>query len=477
MPENSIQSCFTPSSSPTKQGDGFTAEEVRSAAQPDGASATASWAPNLEYEEADLGSLEPGPRNLTLMGRVVNFYNVAKPSKQRKAAQGYLKIQLADNTGVLTVRLWYNNTIYHIRLGQLVTLWTVHVSNSSEHNSLAPSTAPLFTSIFPEGERNCYFMVHENSDDGTQFKRPFNCKDSNTLPGLMTLKTFADGGYDIDDPKLLVCIKSIDAHKKYINRNGTTSTLVSLAIFDATASASLTLYAPLCSSASSFTPSKTILLISNPGWRIDKTAKLTLNATSRLDIDPDLSDARRLRALAQRLTRREHVNPPFPAIDVGACERAQVRAKYTLADVDEFARANPRGCVTGYLSVIITSLDIVAPYKRNMLMCNECCGMEVYGNSLREKCRGCQRDVALRINPKILGPVLDETGQIGSGKLILSDQAWEQLLGRSAEQLVSTEMDVLRYLEQRLLLLRVTMGFALRLGDEIGRLAVWCIKN
>jgi len=148
------------------------------------------------------------------MGRVVNFYNVAKPSKQHKAAQGYLKIQLADNTGVLTVRLWYNNTVYPIRLGQLVTLWTVHVSNSSEHNSLAPSTAPLFTSIFPEGERNCYFIIHENSDDGTQFKRPFNCKDSSTLPGLMALKTFADGGYDMDDPKLLVCIKSIGAHKK-----------------------------------------------------------------------------------------------------------------------------------------------------------------------------------------------------------------------------------------------------------------------
>jgi hypothetical protein len=76
-----------------------------------------------------------------------------------------------------------------------------------------------------------------------------------------------------------------------------------------------------------------------------------------------------------------------------------------------------------------------------------------------------------------LGPVIDETGQIGSGKLILSDGAWEDLLGRSAEQLVGTSVDVLRYLEQRLLMLRVTMGFALSLEDEIGRLAVWCVKN
>lgn len=148
------------------------------------------------------------------MGRIVNFYDVAKPSKQHRAAQGYIKIQLADDTGILTVRLWYNNSTYSIRLGQLVTVWTVHISNSSEHNSLAPSTAPLFTSIFPEGERNCHFMIHENSDDGTQFKRPLNCRDTKKLPGLMTLKSFTDGGYDIDEPTLLVCIKSIGTRKR-----------------------------------------------------------------------------------------------------------------------------------------------------------------------------------------------------------------------------------------------------------------------
>lgn len=170
--------------------------------------------PTSVYEEADLGDLEPGPRNLTLMGRVVNFYDTAKPSKSHKAAQGCLKIMLADDTGVLTVRLWYANTAYKLRLGHLVTVWTVHVSNNSEYNSLAPSTAPLFTSIFPEGERNCHFMIHENSDDGTRFKRPFDCRDSRSLPGLMTLKSFADGGYDVDEPKLLVCVKSIGARKR-----------------------------------------------------------------------------------------------------------------------------------------------------------------------------------------------------------------------------------------------------------------------
>ncbi|KAH7384318.1 hypothetical protein DE146DRAFT_622816 [Phaeosphaeria sp. MPI-PUGE-AT-0046c] len=475
MPGSAIQSYF---SSPTKNGDGFTAEERQSALQSSDAPALSRWTPALDYQEADIGTLEPGPRNLTLMGRVVNFYDVAKPSKQHGAAQGYIKIQLADNTGVLTVRLWYNNSLYSIRLGQLVTVWTVHVSNSSEHNRLAPSTAPLFTSIFPEGERSCHLMVHENSDNGTQFKRPFNCLDTKELPSLMTLRSFTDGGYDIEEPRLLVCIKSIGARKKYINRNGTTSDLISLGIFDDTADATLTLYSRVADSASSFQPSHTILLISCPGWRIDKTAKLTLNANSRIDIDPDLADARRLRTLAQRLTKKEHVNPPFPTdVDVDNFRDAQIRALWTLAEIDEFARNNPKEKAVGYVSVILTQLDVVAPYKRSMLMCNECCGMAVYANKVEEVCKGCEKMVDLRLNPRILGPIIDETGQIASGKLVLSDAAWEQLLGRTPAQLVSTNLETLRYLEQRLMLLRVTMGFALSLEGGLGRLGVWYVGN
>lgn len=187
-----------------------------------------------------------------------------------------------------------------------------------------------------------------------------------------------------------------------INRNGTTSELLTLGIFDDTADASLTLYSGLCDSASSLQPSKTVLLISNPGWRIEKTAKLSLNANSRVDIDSDIGDARRLRALAQRMTKKEHVNLPFPAIDVSCYEESPVRALYSFAEIDDFARANPREEFLGYVSCIIASLNIVVPYKRNMLLSAECCGIAVFANATSTTCKQCERTVELRINPRIV---------------------------------------------------------------------------
>lgn len=68
-------------------------------------------------------------------------------------------------------------------------------------------------------------MVHENSDNGPQFKRPFSCRDTKELPGLMTLKSFTNGGYDVDEPRLLVCIKSIGARKKCLTYSLTVSHL------------------------------------------------------------------------------------------------------------------------------------------------------------------------------------------------------------------------------------------------------------
>lgn len=73
--------------------------------------------------------------------------------------------------------------------------------------------ASLVSSIFPERDNSCYFLVQENGDDGTLCKTPLDYKEDKELAGLMTLKNFIEGGYDIADGKILVCVKSIGAKK------------------------------------------------------------------------------------------------------------------------------------------------------------------------------------------------------------------------------------------------------------------------
>lgn len=74
--------------------------------------------------------------------------------------------------------------------------------------------APLFVSVFPERDRCCHFMVREKSDRDGLCRTPLGYREGRQLGGLMTLKGFVDGGYDVSDGKILVVVKSIGARKK-----------------------------------------------------------------------------------------------------------------------------------------------------------------------------------------------------------------------------------------------------------------------
>ena len=71
-----------------------------------------------------------------------------------------------------------------------------------------------------------------------------------------------------------------------------------------------------------------------------------------------------------------------------------------------------------------------------------------------------------------VGLLVDETGAITSGKLIWSDEAWEQLLGRNAEELAAAtgNVQLLKYLENRLLFLKLAVMFGW--SGEVGKIVV-----
>lgn len=86
-----------------------------------------------------------------------------------------------------------------------------------------------------------------------------------------------------------------------------------------------------------------------------------------------------------------------------------------------------------------------------MLLLSEHCGVPLYssGPSLTSICKNCNEQVSLSLNPKVVGPLIDETGCIVGGKLLWSKGAWEDLWGRSVNELATLGPGEVRLLEQR----------------------------
>jgi hypothetical protein len=88
--------------------------------------------------------------------------------------------------------------------------------------------------------------------------------------------------------------------------------LVNVGVFDDTADAGLTIWGTAMFSVNAWQPSSTMLLITNPTLRLDRHPSISFAAITHVDIDPKIPDADYVRRFAQGLTKREHVNTPFP---------------------------------------------------------------------------------------------------------------------------------------------------------------------
>lgn len=207
---------------------------------------------------------------------------------------------------------------------------------------------------------------------------------------------------------------------------------------------------------------------------------LSLSTSTIIDVNPSIPDTDWLRRWSARQRSREAINPSFPEniFDLATIQSGPVRCLYSLAELDEFARAAPAETFQGYLSVLIMEVKLLECWKRRMLCCGECCNIPAYANAVVAKCRGCDQDVALRLSPRILGQVVDETAAVAAGTLLFSDRAWRDLLGRGVEDLLRMGYEQVKDLADRLLFCRVTLLFGWT-GDETkagGRICVLGVR-
>ncbi|GAB7323825.1 hypothetical protein MBLNU13_g07267t3 [Cladosporium sp. NU13] len=490
--KNSSIQAFSPttsSSSPTKQvpsssiGDSFTSEELHEALKPP---PIEPWQPKVEYLECEIRDLHPGPRAVTFMGRAANIFDVAIAPKFPRSAKGCVKLCVKDDHDAVTVRVWYANRYPQVKLGSLVSIWTNHISNG-ESGNVSSATAPLFASLFPERDRSCHIMIHENTDDGTMFKRPLGHREGRQKADLMTLQNFFDGGYNVVGARILVVVKSLGQRKRVERKDGSSTENINIQVHDDTAGATFGLWGTSALSptggfsttdttettdatAKSNAPWKageTVLLLEAPGWKIGRGTYLSLTTTTIVDVDPAISDADWLRRWASRQKVQEAINPPFPegVFDFNALITSPLRCLYTFGDLNEFARAAPQETFQGYLSVLVMEVRLLENWKRGMLMCGECCFMSIYANALEATCKGCDKKVELRPNPRILGQVIDETASVASGRLLLSAKAWHELLGHPAEEILRFSQEKLAYIAGHLLFSRLILQFGWT-GDE-----------
>ncbi|KAI4723919.1 hypothetical protein E4T49_08340 [Aureobasidium sp. EXF-10728] len=408
-------------------GDGFTSEELNTTmvqAPQD------HWIPPADYDEYEIDSLVPGPNRLKVVGRIVNMFESSPKAKLPAAAKGAVHLVVKDATGAVTIRFAYTLIPYGLQIGQLVSVWATFVANG-DRGIFPCAVAPMYIRIFPEKDKNCHIRLLDGPEFIQACRKPLDYQ-----PTLMSLKDLVQGGSEVTDAKILVIVRSVSTRKRVAKKDGTTADLVKVGVMDDTSEAVLSLWGVTSASPMDWQPSQTALLISSPGLNVSHQVWLALTSNTFIDVNPSILEAERLRAFAGNMIKRQHINPAFPdeEYNLWSSNKPDEHVLYSLADVDNRAREAPEDEFEGYLSMIIMDLNMSTLRQQNMLM--------LYANMTMAKCKHCDEQV---------GKLIDESGCILSGKLLLSDHAWTRLLGRSAEEMVQSSASTLKSVEQRML--------------------------
>lgn len=160
----------------------------------------------------------------------------------------------------------------------------------------------------------------------------------------MTVESWLRSGHDgVAGVKILVCVKSIGATRKFSKKTGGECKLADIILFDHTGDVKMLLWNELIESARDWVPGKTILLVSNPGYKIGNSNQVSVGVQfqSIIDVEPEFEEAEWLRKYAFGLTKKEALCLEWPedifdedTVDAAHC--GVVRMLFTLAELDSW---------------------------------------------------------------------------------------------------------------------------------------------
>lgn len=264
-------------------------------------------------------------------------------------------------------------------LGQRVTIWAsfIGVTAGGEFNS-----TPCSTSISLGRPGTTHIVFHHDAEGSDLYRSPLgsNPGDDSDLPGLMTLQQFLHTGGECDHSKILVCVRSVGLRKTVRPRSREVSVnLIEVGVFDHTASTMLTLWGDKTSSASSWLPNKTFLLISMPVYKApkrdvrDQMAHLAIGFHTTVEVDPDFARASWLRTTIKRLQERKAFFVHFPTEEWNKVlgSGGPERVLYTIAELEESIMGEEGQNFTGKLNVMLLQTSLLEFWRLNTICCTE----------------------------------------------------------------------------------------------------------
>ncbi|GJC79429.1 hypothetical protein ColLi_02267 [Colletotrichum liriopes] len=380
--------------------DGFTQAEVDAGHNP----LDRPWNPSEDYEEVYIGDIQPGPTRIRFTGRIVNYVPALLDYKNTYSRPAHQLI-VTDDTGAIGVlihaatRALQRLTTVQVRLipigipvtllviGQLVTVWASWAGTAAGSNHGNTPFVTMYTPINPAdvGTKQFIQFLSDTPENQRLCRVPleydYHGQQPKLLPGLMTLGQYLKTGHDTRGARIIVCIKGIGARKRIIMQERTKEAeLVEVSVYDDTASCVLTLWEDKANSAKLWKPNETILLLTSPKFvppqdkeQMPSSARISLNYNTLVDVDPNFHDANWLREWVTNRVKKEGVYVPFPE---GIWNREEaihgpVRPLFTLAEVDDFARADPATDFTGKLNLTILGINLLEFHRRKMMFCIE----------------------------------------------------------------------------------------------------------